>query len=228
MAFQNSLAGRSVDVTKAETGEFAVHRLPGISVFWSSEAVLLRWCLHKYMPVSILLELQGVFESIWKIFSLSFCCLLTGEMVVRYHCPDWSVGGNGELLALWSALRTSLKKVLLAEVTVWLAVLILVFIYFRSIRLANISAHCCWFLLQTATPSAASWQLWGTVTFEEMSFQLVLPEAPAPPRQPCMLLLLFCAASYVTIPAQTATRCKRKSVKAFHLLVVYAYFTLAV
>jgi len=91
------------------------------------------------------------------MFSLSVCCLLTGEMVVGYHCPDWSVGGNGELLALWSAHQTALKKAVLAEVRVGLASLILVFIYLRNIKLANICPHCCWFLLQIASPSAASW-----------------------------------------------------------------------
>lgn len=76
-----------------------------------------------------------------------------------YHCLDWSVGGNDELLALWSALQASLKKAVLAEVRVRVAILILVLIYLRSIKLANISAHCCWFLLQISSPAAASWLL---------------------------------------------------------------------
>ena len=57
MAHQNSLAGRSTAVTKAETGECAANRSPGISAFWSSEAVLLRQGLPKYISVSTLLEL---------------------------------------------------------------------------------------------------------------------------------------------------------------------------
>lgn len=88
------------------------------------------------------------------MFSLSFCCLLAGRWWWNTIVLHQSVGGN-ELLAMRSAFQT----------------LPFLFQFLFTLRVSSqFSASCC-LLLQIAMPSAASWLLQGTVTFEEMIFQ---------------------------------------------------------